>query len=147
VRVPAVPVQLQSMNGSLSQCPYLRLAVRSHLLQNPSYAKHALPPWLKPKTPPAQVGVGVTWYTEAQWALVRAAAVDPDRFERTFEAWEKMAEASLVKFRAAGIVPTKVYINSNDLLAWCLARQKVNNAAARAQFVSEQGAKRHEDGI
>jgi hypothetical protein len=110
-------------------------------------AKHALPPWLKTKTPPTQVEVGVTWYTEAEWVLVRAAAEDPDRFEPTFAAWEKMAEEALVNFRAAGIVPTKVYITANDLLAWCLARKKVNNAAARAQFVSEHGAKRHGEGI
>ena len=110
-------------------------------------AKHTLPPWLKSSTPRRQVEVGVTWYTEAEWALVRAAAADPDRFEPTFEEWERMAEQSLANFRPSGIVPTKVYVNANDLLAWCLVRKKTNNAAARAQFVSEQGAKRHGEGI
>jgi hypothetical protein len=110
-------------------------------------AKHTLPPWLKPQSPRRQVEVGVTWYTESEWTLVRAAAADPERFEPTFEEWERMAEEALAKFRASGIVPTKVYVTANDLLAWCLVHKRTNNAAARAQFVSEQGAKRHEEGI
>ena len=31
-------------------------------------AKHTPPPWLKPRTPPTQVKVGVTWYAKEEWA-------------------------------------------------------------------------------
>ena len=108
--------------------------------------KHQLPPWLKPKTVPRQLEVGVGWYTETEWALVKAAATDPERFESTYEEWVQMAEESLLKFLAAGIVAKKAYINANELLAWCLAHGKKNNAGARAQFVSEKGSKLHEPG-
>ena len=108
--------------------------------------KHKPPPWLKQKTPPAQMEVGVTWYTQVEWERVKATATDPERFESTYEEWEKMAEDSLLKLLSVGIVASKVFIDASSLLAWCLAHKKQNNASARAQFVSEQGAKRNEAG-
>jgi len=108
--------------------------------------KHKLPPWLRPKTAPRLVELGVAWYTESEWALVKAAATDPERFEATYEEWVQMAEKSLLNFLAAGIVPNKEFISANELLAWCLAHGKKNDSGARAQFVSEKGSKRHQSG-
>ena len=121
-------------------------ACKPHVCESCVMSKHKLPPWLKPKTAPREIDVGVGWYTESDWALVKAAATDPERFESTYEVWVQMAEESLLNFLAAGIVARKEYINANELLAWCLAHGKKNNAGARAQFVSERGAKRHESG-
>ena len=83
--------------------------------------------------------VGVTWYTENEWANVRAAAVDPERFEATYAEWVVMAEKALKDMLAAGIVAHKVPIKADELLAWCLAHNLYNNAAARAQYVSHLG--------
>jgi hypothetical protein len=88
--------------------------------------------------------VSVAWYTESEWAKVKAAATDPERFEATFDEWLQMAEKSLLNIRAAGIEPSKAYVNAGELLAWCLAHGKQNDSGARAQFVSEQAAKRNE---
>jgi hypothetical protein len=104
--------------------------------------KHKPPPWLKPKTPPARMEVGVTWYTRDEWARVKAVATDPERFEATFEEWERMAEAALLKFQVVGLVASKVFIDANALLAWCLVHNTPNNASARARFVSQTGAGR-----
>src|SRR5215218_9881966 len=79
--------------------------------------------------------VGTTWYTEHEWAKVKATATDPERFENTFVEWLAMAEEAINKLQSSRIVPVKVLITSNDLLAWCLLHKKQNNAAARAQFV------------
>jgi hypothetical protein len=108
--------------------------------------KHKLPPWLRPKMPPRQLQVGVGWYTESEWARVKAAAADPERFEATHHEWLQLAEEALAKFLAAGIVARKEYIEANELLAWCLAHGKQNDAAARAQFVSENGSRRKDSG-
>jgi hypothetical protein len=51
-----------------------------------------------------------------------------------------MAERALNDLRAQGLRPTRFNIIANDLLAWCLVRNKANDAAARALFVSEQVA-------
>jgi hypothetical protein len=81
---------------------------------------------------------GVAWYTEPDWSRVKAAATDADLFEPSFKEWVAMAEEALAEMQKSGVFPEKVHINSNDFLAWCLAHDKENNAAARAEFVSEQ---------
>ena len=48
--------------------------------------------------------------------------------------------------RANGISAGKSYVKAEELLAWCLAHNKPNDGAARAQFVSMQGRKAHESG-
>jgi len=106
-------------------------------------AKHNLPPWLKPNAKPARFIVGVGWYTEENWKVVKASAVDPDRFENTFQDWIEMAEDSLQKLQAAGISAEKSYIEANALLTWCLAHNKANSAASRAEYVSQAGVQNH----
>jgi hypothetical protein len=108
--------------------------------------KHKLPPWLQPKPKPSGVGVGVAWYTEEQWAKVKATSVDTERFEETYSAWVEMAEDAIRGMQVAGILPIKVQVVADELLAWCLTHDKKNSAASRAQFVSELGIKRPHDG-
>lgn len=103
--------------------------------------KNKLPPWLRPKTQPQAMRVGVGWYTQDEWVKVKASAEDSERLEATFEEWLAMAEDALVKIRAAGIDAEKSYILASELLAYCLARDLPNNASARAQFVSHQNSK------
>jgi len=83
----------------------------------------------------------VGWYTQDEWAKVKASAEDAERFEATFEEWVAMAEDSMVNIRASGINAEKSYILASELLAYCLARNLPNNAAARAEFVSHQEGK------
>jgi hypothetical protein len=101
--------------------------------------KHKLPPWLKPMTRSAGVAFGVGWYTEENWQKVKAAAADPDRFEDTYAEWVEMGEMSLRNLRATGINAEKTFVVAEELLAWCLAHNKSNNGAARAEFVSQLG--------
>ena len=57
-----------------------------------------------------------------------------------------MAEEALLKFQADGLVASKVFIEANALLAWCLVHNTPNDASARARFVSGTGAGRIEPG-
>jgi hypothetical protein len=88
----------------------------------------------------------VPWYTEDEWAKVKAAATDPDRLEANYKQWMQSAEDSLRKSRAQGVVASKVLISCGELLAWCARHKKENNAQARVQFASEPGARRHDAG-
>ncbi len=108
--------------------------------------KNKPPPWLRPKNPPKTMQVGVGWYTEAEWAKVKGAAVDSERFEETYAEWVQMAEQALVELQATGVSAERSYIKATELLAWCLAHNKPNDGASRAEFVSEQGRKNHEAG-
>ena len=82
--------------------------------------------------------VGVTWYTEENWSKVKGAATDPERFEETYAAWSAMAIKAIVNLQKAGVNTVKVSVVPSELLPWCLAHNKPNNAASRAQFVSEK---------
>ena len=109
--------------------------------------RNKLPPWLQPKAPHTNVSVGVGWYTEVEWAKVKSAAVDSERFEETYTEWLKMAEKALVDLRATGIDAEKSYVNASEFLAWCLAHNRPNDGATRAQFVSEQRRRGSEGGV
>ena len=104
-------------------------------------SKHKLPPWLQPKQQ-RQVVVGVTWYTEGQWRLVKAAATDSERFEETYAEWVAMVEDTTKNMLATGIVAERVNIVASELLRWCLAHGKPNSAASRAEYVSHVQAQR-----
>jgi hypothetical protein len=89
-----------------------------------------------PQTAVAIVGVG--WYTEAEWAAVKAAAADPELFEQSFKEWVVMAEEAFSRMRQPGVKLQKIPVKASELLAWCLVYSKTNNSASRAEFVSEQ---------
>ena len=106
-------------------------------------AKHKLPLWLRSKTLPSELTVAVGWYTEGNWTKVKASAIDSKRFEETYKEWAEMAEKAFRDFREAGVNAAKFNIDSEELLAWCLAHGKVNNAASRADFVSQMSCQKH----
>ena len=81
---------------------------------------------------------GMAWYTPSEWARVKTTAVDPERFEATFAEWEAMAEGGLAELRKAGLLAQKCLIDAAELEKWCAARGARNDAAARAEFVSEK---------
>ncbi len=130
-------LEVRGEDAGLRKCPSHPLRASSEM------AKHKLPPWLRPKTQ-RQVVVGVTWYTEDEWHLVKGAADDPERFEQTYADWLAMAEESSKSMLAAGIVARPITIVASELLAWCLAHGKPNNATSRAEYVSHVQAERHE---
>jgi methylthioribose-1-phosphate isomerase len=82
--------------------------------------------------------VGVTWYTEENWNKVKAAATDPERFEETYAEWSGMAIEAVADLKKTGVNAVKVLVIQNEFLPWCLAHNKPNNAASRAEFVSEK---------
>ena len=104
-------------------------------------SKHKPPTQSRPRTPSPAPAVFVGWYTESEWAKVKASAIEPERFESSYSEWMHMANESLSNLRAVGIMAEKFEVNADALLAWCLARGKTNNAASRAEFVSEQSSR------
>lgn len=93
---------------------------------------------LRAKKQTNQPVVGVTWYTEENWAKVKASAIDPERFEASFSEWITMANQALADIRNKGIKAVPFNVVAEDLQTWCLAHNKPNSAASRAEFVSKQ---------
>jgi len=103
--------------------------------------RNKLPPWLKPKVELPKLKLSVAWYTAGEWLKVKQASVDSDRFEASYAEWQAMAEDALKDMLAAGLVADKFQVRADDLLAWCIAHAKVNDAAARSEFVALQSAR------
>jgi len=97
--------------------------------------------------PSGPVVVAVSWYTEQEWAKVRAAAADPEKFESTYPEWLAMVEATLAQMQARGVMVEKCFIESSSFLAWCLAHNRPNDSAARAAYVAEAGRASHERAV
>ncbi len=97
--------------------------------------------------PPYTAAAGASWYTELEWAKVKATAEDPERFEPTYPEWAAVVEAAMEELRQTGISPEKVLITADELLVWCRLTGKTNNGGNRAQFVSEKLRNKHEADI
>lgn len=87
------------------------------------------------KLVPGDVAVGVGWYTPQDWAVIKANALDPERFEDSFAEWEKMANDSFANIRKSLPGAVKTLVSADALLAWCLVEGRINDAAARSEFV------------
>lgn len=90
--------------------------------------------------------IGVGWYTPEDWERVKATATDPDLFEDSFSDWESMANESFVLVHMSYPNAMKVLVCADEFFAWCHIRGKMNNAHARAEFVSELLRKRDSRG-
>ena len=90
--------------------------------------------------------IGVTWYTESSWTQVKATAADPACFEESFPEWKAMAISALREFLRSGIRAVECHIEPQEFFAWCALNNQVNNAAARAEFVSEKLSAIHKTG-
>jgi hypothetical protein len=90
--------------------------------------------------------VGFTWYTGETWAQVKSSAADPECFEESFPQWEAMAVSALRELLRSGVQAVKFPIMPEELLAWCALNNKVNNAEARAEFVSAKMNAAHDTG-
>ncbi len=80
----------------------------------------------------------IVWYdNEEEWAKVKAASTDPEKFEASYEEWVAMVEDSLAKYAQVGIKFQKVPVQAKQLAAWCMLHGKPCDSGARAQYVTE----------
>lgn len=90
---------------------------------------------------PDRVVLLVGWYTASEWRKAKESSVDADKLEPSHAEWLAMAEEAFADLQAAGLQVQKYHIRTDELLAWCLAQGRINDSAARAAFVSAQGAR------
>jgi hypothetical protein len=81
--------------------------------------------------------LGVCWYTEEEWIKIKLEAVDPERFEATYQDWESMANKALEELQQADLKPIKVVVLADELKQWCKIHGKENNTTSRSAFVAE----------
>jgi hypothetical protein len=79
--------------------------------------------------------VGVGWYYPEQWSMLLDVSTDRDSLEKTHDEWLCLAEKAMCDLKKSGGSPRKVYIDVEKLVAWCKARNRPVDGAARAEFV------------
>lgn len=81
---------------------------------------------------------GVAWYREEQWPLLLALSIDRDKLAKTYAEWQQDAERTMLRMRIEGLKIQKVDVDVAELQAWCIAKGRPINGAARAEFVVEK---------
>lgn len=91
---------------------------------------------LRAKKHSPRPAIGVAWYDELNWAMVKATALDPHRFDNSFAEWLATATRTLASLKRSGTDVAPVQIIATELIAWCRATRRQNDAAARAAYVA-----------
>ncbi|HEY9226114.1 MAG TPA: hypothetical protein VIP11_05675 [Gemmatimonadaceae bacterium] len=82
------------------------------------------------------------WFTEEEWAKLRAVAPDADQFQPTFEEWRAVVEKTITD--ADGVQLRRVPISVAALLAWCDARGRRPDFTARTEYTAAECHRLHE---
>jgi len=82
--------------------------------------------------------LGIAWYKREEWSHLLEISADRDELEDTYEEWLHNAEIRLHEMAEAGINPTKVYINLDELQKWCIVQGRSLDGSARAIFTAEK---------
>jgi hypothetical protein len=88
----------------------------------------------KIRRPEKSLHLACAWYRKEQWAMLRAASIDRDELEESYEKWLFEAEQHFRNYRAAGIDIVKVDIDVGALLDWCREENQPLSGEARARF-------------
>ena len=87
-------------------------------------------------TPKFLVGIG--WYSEDQWTMLKLLADDPDNLDATYQGWKAGAQKAFEQMqKEPGIEAVKVPVDVDALLQWCRERGKPLNGASRSEYVLE----------
>ncbi|MCX5886440.1 MAG: hypothetical protein NT096_11115 [Proteobacteria bacterium] len=62
-------------------------------------------------------------------------SADRDALEQNYDEWLQYAEEGLMTLKQEGIIPVKVDIDVDKLVAWCRAEKRSVNAEARVAYV------------
>ena len=82
--------------------------------------------------------LGIAWYKREEWSHLLEISADRDELEDTYQEWLNNAETRLHEMAEAGINPTKVYINLDELQKWCVVQGRPLDGSARAVFTAEK---------
>lgn len=78
---------------------------------------------------------GIAWYDRDEWAKLKRIVADMDKLDDTYEDWLHHSERLEREIGRPGMIIRRVMVNVDSLVAWCSARQKSVDGAARAEFV------------
>jgi len=86
---------------------------------------------------------GIAWYRPEQWKRLREVSDDVGNLEETYESWLETAERLIREAIPADITIERVYLDVEEVLAWCNFHGLPMNAQSRSRYVSEKIRKKY----
>ncbi len=83
-----------------------------------------------------KVKIGIGWYREEQWNLLRENSVDVDKIENTYFEWVVNANEAIKNFENLGQSIVKIDIDVNELIEWCKKNNIPVDGESRSKFIS-----------
>lgn len=80
--------------------------------------------------------VGVAWYRREQWPRLLEISADRDTLEDSYDEWLAHASNTFEFLKRNDLSPIQVDIDTEELLAWCRARNLPVNADARTNYTA-----------
>ncbi len=65
--------------------------------------------------------LGIAWYRENQWELLKSTASDPEAIEDTYEEWVQKATKAIKRMKKPGVELLKVDFDVIQFNEWCRA--------------------------
>lgn len=85
-----------------------------------------------------RIHVGVTWYHQEQYDVVRAYCEDGDSMDKTFEEWKAGAENAVRELRSDGNEVVRIDFDLEEFKLWCSVKGKKPNASSRSEYTVEK---------
>jgi len=90
------------------------------------------------------IRIGIAWYREDQWQLLRSTASDSESIEDTYQEWMQIAGESIEKLKKHGLDPVKVDFDVHEFNGWCNTHKRNPNAESRSEYAAELLRKKDE---
>ena len=85
----------------------------------------------------SNIVMGIAWYQQDQWELLKKVSIDSDIIEDTYKDWQKNAKKLIKDMKRSGIDPIRVNLDVNKLIKWCSDKKKPLNSASRSEYVTD----------
>lgn len=80
--------------------------------------------------------IGVGWYKQEQWKLLRENSEDAENLENTYYEWVANANDTIKELSNSDYHIEKIEIDVNELIEWCKKEKRSLNGKSRANFIS-----------
>src|SRR5262245_32188583 len=91
--------------------------------------------------------LGVPWYKEDEYEMIKAVMSDWDKLPATFTDWFRAAKKVKETAERQGVVAVEAYINPVAFVAWCRARHLNVDAGARVEYANIVAYETYKKGI
>ena len=82
--------------------------------------------------------IGLAWFRSEQWDRLLEVSDDRDHLEETFEEWVDVAQQKYDELKNLGYDIKKVDVDVEELVRWCLARDRPVDGEARSEFAIDK---------